>query len=353
MPINYNVIPNALTSPPSYTARPTPQVIHDYDSLARQINIHNPTIPAATAKSVLEAFREEVIYQLAEGNSVNLKNFVSFVVSMPVRLATPTDTLPSSPVNVKAKPSVTLKTEVDQAATYSQQAFVTKAPNIINAADSNLELADFFRPGYGVRVDGTFLGFDASDSELGVNMLSPAQNIIPQTNLSLNEPSKVIFVGVLDEAAGPAGDASVEYQLSITNRYTANGQSRIGTYSRFLRCANVTGAAAADAYIFVTGQDATGPAAITAYTGSDEGTYIVVSELKPTGELVLSAGSLQGEFGPQVEVTDDGVYVLNGIFEGVTPITISVTVISKVDLTAATDSYGRYLQEVCTITETV
>ncbi len=53
MPIPYKVTQNFLTNPPSYTARPVPRNTLDYDTLAAQINLHNPTIPAETAKAVL------------------------------------------------------------------------------------------------------------------------------------------------------------------------------------------------------------------------------------------------------------------------------------------------------------
>ena len=72
MPIQYKVIPNYLTNPPSYTARPVPQNTLDYDALAEQIHLHNPTIPADTAKAAIESFREVVVRQLAHGNTVNL-----------------------------------------------------------------------------------------------------------------------------------------------------------------------------------------------------------------------------------------------------------------------------------------
>ncbi|MCI5114868.1 MAG: hypothetical protein D3912_08605 [Candidatus Electrothrix sp. AX1] len=86
MPIQYKVVPNYLTNPPSFTARPVPGSTLDYDGLAKQINLHNPTIPVEMAKAVLKATREEVIRQLVAGNTVNLSGFISFVTTLPVRL---------------------------------------------------------------------------------------------------------------------------------------------------------------------------------------------------------------------------------------------------------------------------
>ena len=52
MPIQYKIIPNYLTNPSSYAARPIAQDTLDYDAVAEQINLHNPTIPADPAQGV-------------------------------------------------------------------------------------------------------------------------------------------------------------------------------------------------------------------------------------------------------------------------------------------------------------
>jgi hypothetical protein len=193
MPIQYKVIPNYLTNPPSYTARPVPQNTLDYDALAAQIHLHNPTIPADTAKAVLEAFREEVIRQLADGNTINLAGFVSFVVSLPVRLNQPTDDLPPNPVDVKAKPSVVLKQEVMQQAVYVRLPYSEKAPDISAAYDTNTNFANWIRPDYGFRLDGSNIGFDAADPAQGVFLTDADGHIMQQTKISLNNPSKIII----------------------------------------------------------------------------------------------------------------------------------------------------------------
>ena len=349
MPIHYNVLPNALTSPPSYTGRPVPQVIHDYDSMAEVISLRNPTIPEATAKTVLQAFREEVVIQLSDGNSINLSNFISFVVSMPIRLENSTDPLPADPVDVKGKPSPTLKEEVENMATYTREPYFTKAPDIEACMDTNSEISNWVRDGFGVRVDGSDIGFDPLDDELGITLLSPAGNEIKQENLSLNEPSTLIFTCVQDVALGPAGRHSVENQLSIKSRYTVNGKVRLGIYSKLIRITNKILFPGAGAYIFVTGQDTTGPATLSAYTGTHDGTFIIVSELKPTGRLVLSASNIGGSFGPQVEVTEAAAYVLSGVFDDETPVTLTVTVADMEKLIISTKKYSRYFQEICTI----
>ena len=71
MPIQYRIIPNYLTNPPSYLPRPIAQSSLDYDAVAKLIHLLNTTIPADTAKAVIEALREVVVSQLGAGNTIN------------------------------------------------------------------------------------------------------------------------------------------------------------------------------------------------------------------------------------------------------------------------------------------
>ncbi|MCI5120242.1 MAG: hypothetical protein D3908_03435, partial [Candidatus Electrothrix sp. AUS4] len=184
MPIQYKIIPNYLTNPPSYIARPVPQGTLDYDALAEQIHLHNPTIPVDTAKAVLEAFREEVIRQLADGNTINLAGFVSFVTTLPVRLDHPSDPLPPNAVDVKAKPSVVLKEEVAQQAEYVRLPYSEKTPDISAAYDTNTKLANWIRPDYGFCLDGSNIRFDAADPTQGVFLTDADGHIIRQRKIS-------------------------------------------------------------------------------------------------------------------------------------------------------------------------
>ncbi len=338
MAVEYAITSNALTTPPSYGARPAPKQILGFDEIARQINIHNPTIPEATAKSVLEAFREEIVFQLAEGNTVNMKGFVSFVVSMKIRLENPTDPLPVNPIDIKAKPSAPFKTAIRQAATYFRLPAVTKAPNIIAAIDTNTQIDGYVRNGFGSQVSGSNIGFNAAAADEGIFLLSPAGNSTQQTNLSLNNPSNLIFIPLLDVAAGPAGANSVEQILTVKSRYTASGQLRSGTYGKPMRNVNVVTDGAIS--VFVTGAAASGPATVTSYVGAQVDARIV-AQIKPSGELTLSVGTLAGVFGQELTVLANGAYVLTGLAADV-----EVTVSDLVTLTASVLTYQRYMQEI-------
>ena len=341
MPIQYKIIPNYLTNPPSYTARPVAQKTLGYDEMAAQISLHNPTIPEAVAKAVLQAFRSEVVRQLADGNTVNLSGFMSFVISMPVRLAQPTDDLPPNPVDVRAKPSVVLKQEVSQQATYMRLPYSEKSPDIIAARDTNTGLANWIRPDYGLRLDGSNIGFDAADPEQGVFLTDADDNTAQQTKLSLNEPSKIIITP--DFTGLSSVSPNVEKIISVRSRYTENGQLRIGEYSKRLRSTNVV--TTAQPRIFVVGDSSDAPLLVTDYPGL-QGMCRFEAVYRTDGQISLAVGPLTGSLGPEVIITPDGTdMVLTGFGADVT---VNFVNGGSYDLfVASLLAYGRYMLEVC------
>lgn len=341
MPIQYKIIPNYLTNPPSYTARPVAQKTLGYDEMAAQISLHNPTIPEAVAKAVLQAFRSEVVRQLADGNTVNLSGFMSFVISMPVRLAQPTDDLPPNPVDVRAKPSVVLKQEVSQQATYMRLPYSEKSPDIIAARDTNTGLANWIRPDYGFRLNGSNLGFNAADPVQGVFLTDADGNMVQQTKISLNEPSKIIITSEFGDE--PAASPNVEKIIAVRTRYTENGQLRTGEYSKRLRSTNVV--TSAQSKLFVVGDSADSPLEVTNYPGIPvmcrfEAVY------RTDGQISLAVGPLTGPLGPEVILPPNGADIeLAGLEDTVT---VNFMDGGSYDLfIASLLSYGRYMLEVC------
>ena len=341
MPIQYKVIPNFLTNPPSYTARPVPQKTLGYDDIATQISLHNPTITAATVKAVLEACREEVIHQLADGNTINLPGFVSFVVSLPVRLDQPTDDLPPSPVDVKAKPSVVLKQEVAQQATYLRLPYAEKSPDISAAYDTNTSLPNWIRPDYGFRLDGANLSFNAADPALGVFLTDADGNTVQQTKISLNEPSKIIITPDFGEE--PVASPNVEKTIAVRARYTQNGQLRTGEYSKRLRSTNVV--TSSQSKLFVVGDATDGPLEVTNYTG-DQVMCRFEAVYRTDGKISLAVGPLAGPLGPELILPLNGADMELAGLEA--PVTVNFIDSGSYDLfVASLLSYGRYMLEVC------
>lgn len=341
MPIQYKVLPNYLTNPPSYSARPLAQKTLDYDAIADQINLHNPTITAGAAKAVLEAFREEVIRQLADGNTINLAGFVSFVVSMPVRLDQPTDDLPPNPLDVKAKPSVVLKQEVAQQAEYLRLPYAEKSPDISAAYDTNTNLPNWIRQDNGFRLDGSNVGFDAADPAQGVFLTDADGNTAQQTKISLNKPSTIIITP--DFGGQHSVPPNVEKTIELRARYTENGQLRTGEYSKRLRSTNTV--TAAQRKLFVVGDSADGPLTVTGYPGEQvmcrfEAVY------RTDGKISLAVGPLAGPLGPEVILSPDATDIELAGLENI--VTVNFMGSGSYDLfVASLLSYGRYMLEVC------
>lgn len=343
MPIQYKILPNLLTNPPSYTARPLTRQTLDYDAVAEQINMYNPTIPTATAKAVLEAFRATVIRELAEGKTVNLSGFVSFVVSLPVRLKRSTDSLPLHPLDVKAKPSVVLKQEVAQQATYLRMPYAEKSPDISSAYDTNTNITNWIRQDYGFRLDGANFGFNTADPTQGVFLTDANSNTVKQTRISLNEPSKIIITPDFGEQ--PAVSPNVEKTIVVRARYTENGQLRTGEHSSRLRSTNTV--TQAQPKLFVVGNDADGPLVVTSYAGEPvlcrfEAVY------RTDGRISLAVGPLAGPLGQALPLPPDGAAItLAGL---AAPVTVSCSSSGSYDLfVASLLSYGRYMLEVCNL----
>ncbi len=341
MPIQYKVVTNFLTNPPSYTARPVARNTLDYEALAEQINLHNPTIPISTAKAVLEAFRDEVIRQLANGNTINLTGFVSFVTTLPARLDQPTDDLPPNPVDVKAKPSVILKQNVAQQAEYERLPYSKKSPDISAAYDTNTNLPNWIRPDYGFRLDGSNIGFDATDPTQGVFLTDADGGTVQQTKISLNDPSKIIITP--NFGGEPAVSPNVEKTIAVRSRYTENGQLRIGEYSKHLRSTNIV--TTGQPNLFVIGDNTDGPLLVSNYSG-DQVMCRLEAIYRTDDQISLAVGPLKGTLGPEVIIPPAGVdMVLTGLDADVT---VNFIDAGSYDLfVASLRSYGRYMLEVC------
>lgn len=345
--IEYSLTENKLTSPPSYSARPNPKSILGYDRLSEQINLRNPTIPTATAKSVLEAFREEVKFQILEGNTINLEGFISFVASMPVKLLSPVDPLPENPLDIKAKPSVVLKTDIRTEATFSRLPYVEKAPQILEVVDADSNVEGWMRPGYALELNGSNIGFEYSETgdayDHGVwlkYMQTDAET--KMTNIPLNDPSRVMVI----PPALVITPNVVEYEAKIVTRYTENGQKRTGLYSKFLRTTNEIDNPNAE--VMKTLYNGGNPATITAYAGIATG--IMVGRIKTNGDVVLSFGEVGGEQGPEVTVTPTTTQV---VLTGDDLLDLTVDIDDYDELLVSLNWYSKYMTEVCFISEAI
>lgn len=314
MAVDYNVIENALTSPPTFKCVVAPKTTLNYDEVAIQINLHNPTIPATTARTVLEAFRAEVKLQLLAGNTVKLANFVSFSSSMSGRLDVATDPLPIEPLRINGKISSTLMEECKTEASYNRLGYPTKAPSVVDEFDTNTGIHNLIRAGFGMQVQGKYIGFDQTDSLQGIFLTATdvGANVARQTNISLAEPSRAIAVAVLPTFSE---QNSVEMKLSVATKYTVNGSIRATDYSKYIRTINEVDNTNRKLFMINGVSNVTMPIATS--VGPDLELKIR-ARIKPDNTLALSAGTLTDDYKTEVPVATGDITMYYNDTEQVT-----------------------------------
>lgn len=336
MPVKFKVVPIKLTVPPAYTCTYVASDVLDNAAVADLVNLSNPTIPAATARTVLEALRDIAVEQLADGYTVKLDRFISLVPSIPVRLALPTDPVVGSDVVPNAKILKPFKDDVQVISTVSRLGYFTKVPSIISTYETNTEEQQYARDGYGLAMEGNNLGFDVSQADEGIFMYSPAGNWIKQTNITLNDPSRLTCVFIED-----ATDAinEVEYTLEVRTRYTPGGELRIGSFGKPVRKLNVVTGISPN--VLTTNTNNT-TCDIVSYIGTGGLAKFIARQDPISDKYFVSVGWLGGTQGAEVEVTAGGGQTLYGLDVG-----ISFNINSWAEFTANVAAYDRYMFDYC------
>jgi len=342
MPVGYYVRENKLTPRPSYYCQTTAEETLEDDEIAELIHVLNPSITAAQVGTVLQNLQLVVTEQVADGKFVKLKNFVSFMPRIPVRLDLPTDDIPPDAVKVAAKIPKELNRAVQNIATYERLGYPSKAPEVVIGYETNTEYPRFIRDTYPFRLSGKFLGFDVDDEDLGIFLNDADDNEIEQDKVGLNDPSNVIITADFGEE--PAVSPNVEKTIHCRNRYTPNGTLREGSYE-YVRSMNFV--ASDQLEMFVAGSDATGPVQAVEHDVAAEDCR-VEAILKPDDTITLAIGPYTGDMGaPVVVPTDGGEITLRGVASGVD------VILDVADADAYQALYdfllarGRYVLEVC------
>jgi len=311
MPIKWKPRDNKLTDPPSYAAFPVDMIPLGIDDIARNINVLHPTITPSDVKIVLNAFRNEVLYQISNGNSIDLENFLRIYPTVKQRLDDPNQLLKKRSVYVRASVSVDVVNEIRQVVTFEKIPYMPKKqPSILSAAVSDPVLEGSIFELTGFKISGSNMKFNNLVGDEGVFLLSPAGNIIKQENVSLSSNAKVIITPTLDQNLGPAGYASVDNVLSISTRYTEGGELRTGVYSGYVRQKNFVGGVYINRMIFVIGQDVSSSVVVKEYDGKTVDINCILIKT-PEGDIYSSVGNI-GSQGDNILISGNGDVVLSG-----------------------------------------
>ena len=226
--------PNALTTPHSQKAQVVPRASLGYDEIAERIARRNPVINADLAKSTLELAREIIQEELINGNQVSLENFLTWHLTLAVRLDGPDDPLPPADeiVRTQVYASRTFADEVRQAVELERLAPTRKLPVIAGAKDSVFRLKNVLNPRGLLRLTGSDLFFDPDEPETGCVLEGTRNGRTVQTRFGSISNSEVQVIPDIPAQNDPWNN---EYLVSVSTRYTEKGSLRTGTCDHPLR----------------------------------------------------------------------------------------------------------------------
>jgi len=329
-PIQYRIEPNPMTTPGSYKLRFIPQGVNGYDEVAAAVALKNPNWPADMVKAVLKAGNEEIQDMNTNGFQVTYEDAFTFRPSFHARLDSPDDPLPPMDelLRVRVSASRPFVKAVQQDAHLERVEPQKKAPVLLSAEDTSLELNDVLNPDGVLRINGSNLLFDRKDPDSGCTIQGTRSGETLQTQFASISNTEVLVVPHIPTQDDPWNN---EYILSLSTRYTENGSIRTGTYGRRLRTP-----------LDLSGFGSDTPHEIGILTGNAPAPYVVATFAEMTADeqiriqaifdladnrltLSLQAMEKRGIAGDAVTVSGNGTYTLPG-FSGsaVTSLTVRV-----------------------------
>jgi len=231
--VQYRVEPNPLTKPVSYKLRFMPKQTAGYDELAAAL-AKDTGQTVEQAKVFLQSTVKNIKEMLCNGMQVTLEEAFTFAPSFHASLTNPDDPLPPSEELLRISVSATrpFVQYVQQNVTLERVSTEAKAPSILSAADTTLELNNVLNPAGVLRLTGSNLAFDKSSPDCGCVIAGTQSSSTAQSQFAGISDGEILLVPHIPAQAHPWNN---EYTVAITTRYTEHGSLRSGTYGRKLR----------------------------------------------------------------------------------------------------------------------
>ena len=231
--VQYRVEPNPLTKPASYRLRFLPKQTAGYDALAAAVAKDNGLTPEQ-AKAFLQSTVKNIKMMLCDGIQVTLEDAFTFAPALGGKLNSPDDPLPpvSELLRISVSASRPFVQDAAQNITLERVATEEKAPSILSAADTTLELNNVLNLVGVLRLTGSNLAFNKNSPDCGCVIAGTESGSTKQSQFAGISDSEVLFVPHVPAQANPWNN---EYTVAITTRYTEHGSLRSGTYGRKLR----------------------------------------------------------------------------------------------------------------------
>ena len=231
--VQYRVEPNPLTKPASYKLRFMPKQTAGYDELAAAV-AKDTGLSTEQAKASIQSTMKNIKEMLCNGMQVTLEEALTFAPAFRGKLNSPADPLP--PVSELLRISVSATRPfvqyVQQNVTLERVSTEEKAPSILSAADTTLELNNVLNPDGVLRLTGSNLAFDKSSPDCGCVIAGTQSGSTKQSQFAGISDGEVLLVPHIPAQAHPWNN---EYTVVITTRYTEHGSLRSSTYGRKLR----------------------------------------------------------------------------------------------------------------------
>ncbi len=346
MSLQYQIKRNALTYPHSYTAIVVVKKVLELEDLARAINNRQPTIPEATASTILEAFAQEILEQLVEGNWINIKGFCSFKTSLPVRLENSTDPLPDDIIDCPFNPSVTIKSALKHECRYERLEYTVERPEILDITHVNTGMRYHFVDGESLNLYGNNLEFDQADDKQGVFLTYPGGYVDRQENYSVLGNANLNFTVDL---AGPVQAIDyAEYGLRAKSTMGTVADLKMTAENIRIRKKISISRGADDSLFFLSSDDIASipESSINAvyYNGAQVDIQIV-AKTTTRGGLSISASELGSILGPKTYVDENTVEcTVKGL-----PDDLIVRILDYNVLLQSVLRYSGYLSEIATL----
>jgi hypothetical protein len=314
--VQYRVEPNPLTKPASYRLRFMPKQTAGYDELAAAV-AKDTGLSTEQAKASIQSTMKNIKEMLCNGMQVTLEEALTFAPAFRGKLNSPADPLP--PVSELLRISVSATRPfvqyVQQNVTLERVSTEEKAPSILSAADTTLELNNVLNPAGVLRLTGSNLAFDKSKPDCGCVIAGTQSGSTAQSQFAGISDGEILLVPHIPAQAHPWNN---EYTVAITTRYTEHGSLRSGTYGRKLRApltaVNLDHPNPPETGI-LTGSAATPYVSITACTiSASERLRIQADASVQENQLSFRLIALRdgGAVGGMVPVTANGEYTLPG-----------------------------------------
>lgn len=348
--VQYRVEPNPLTKPASYKLRFMPKQTAGYDELAAAV-AKDTGLSAEQAKAFLQSAVKNIKEMLCNGMQVTLEEALTFAPSLGARLNSPNDPLPPTEELVRVSVSATrpFVQYVQQNVTLERVGTEEKAPTILSAADTALELNNVLNPDGVLRLTGSNLAFDKSKPDCGCVIAGTQSGSAAQSQFASISDGEVLVVPHIPAQAHPWNN---EYTVSISTRYTEHGSLRTGTYGRKLRtpltAVNLSRPNPPETGI-LTGSAAAAYVSIIGCTLSANERLRIQADVSVQEELLsfrLVAMQDGGAAGLMVPVTANGEFTLPG-FAGSAVIALEIKVNNYAALkTMIRNDYGGRLVDI-------